>query len=203
MARRKSAEDRKAQIVEAMLRLADQVGPDRITTGDVAQAVGLTQPGIFRHFPTKQALWLAVAETVAAKLTAAWDEAVAMADTPGQKLRALVLAQLRRIEADPALPSILFSREMHVENADLRAAFRNVLMQYQARLIAELHAMRSADSAKECSDEDAALFLTSLVQGLAIRWMLGDRSFDLVAEGGRLFDIQIAMLRPESVGGQR
>jgi AcrR family transcriptional regulator len=165
--------------------------------------VGLTQPGIFRHFPTKQALWLAVAETVSARLTAAWDHAVAMESEPERRLRALVLAQLGRIEADPALPSILFSREMHVENAELRAAFRELLMQYQARLIVEIRAMRTEGAySTGCSAEDVAVFLTSLVQGLAIRWMLGDRSFDLVAEGGRLFDIQIAMLRPGSTGGQ-
>ncbi|SDE56755.1 TetR/AcrR family transcriptional regulator [Ruegeria marina] len=196
MARRRTAEDRKLQIVEAMLRLADEVGPDRITTSDVARAVGLTQPGIFRHFPTKQALWLAVAETVATRLTAAWDSAVAGVETPEKRLRALVLAQLRRIELCPALPSILFSREMQVENAELRAAFRDLLACFQGRLVAELRTMKSGGTIPpSLAAEDAAVFLTSLVQGLAIRWMLGNRSFHLVEEGGRLFDTQIAMMR--------
>lgn len=199
MARRISAQARKTQIVDAMLDLADAVGPDRITTGDVAQAVGLTQPGVFRHFPTKQALWLAVADTVTERLTAAWDDAVAGVDTPERRLRALVLAQLGRIDACPALPSILFSREMHAENAELRVAFRDLLMQYHGRLIAEYRAMQ-ADGTMQAAPtaEDAAVFLTALVQGLAIRWMLRNRSFDLVAEGGRLFDIQIAMMRGNS-----
>ena len=196
MARRKSADDRKMQMVEAMLRLADEVGPDRITTGSVAAAVGLTQPGIFRHFPTKQALWLAVAETVAARLTAAWDSAVTGVETPEMRLRALVLAQLHRIETCPALPSILFSREMQVENAELRAAFRNTLASYQSRLTAELRALQDSGAMPSAvAADDAAVFLTSMVQGLAIRWTLGNRSFALVAEGGRQFDILLAMMR--------
>ena len=52
MPRRKPAEDRKAEIVATLLALADQIGPDRLTTNDIAREVGLTQAAIFRHFPT-------------------------------------------------------------------------------------------------------------------------------------------------------
>ena len=64
---RKSADNRKAAIVVAMLRLANELGPDRLTTAAVAQA----KLGIFRHFPTMQDLWLAVAAHLAATMTAA------------------------------------------------------------------------------------------------------------------------------------
>jgi hypothetical protein len=37
--------------------------------------------------------------------------------------------------------------------------------------------------------------LTSLVQGVAIRWTLGARGFALVPEGLRLFDVQMDLLR--------
>ncbi len=59
---RKSAERRKAEIVIVVLALADRIGPDRVTTGAVATAIGVTQAALFRHFPTKAALWQAVAE---------------------------------------------------------------------------------------------------------------------------------------------
>ena len=64
---RKSADNRKAAIVVAMLRLANELGPDRLTTAAVAQA----KLGIFGHFPTKQDLWLAVAAHMATTMTAA------------------------------------------------------------------------------------------------------------------------------------
>ena len=68
MSDRQSAQDRKAQIVVEVLRLADEIGPDRLSTTDVARAIGISQPAIFRHFPTKGALWLAVAEDIADRL---------------------------------------------------------------------------------------------------------------------------------------
>lgn len=192
---RRSAEDRKAEIIAACLDLADRLGPDRMTTTDVARAVGLTQPGIFRHFPTKQALWLAVAEDVAARLTAAWDRALAGADTPEAQLRALIGAQLDQIAATPALPAVIHSRELNIDNPALRQAFRARLAAFQDHLVAALRAMQAAGRLRPgLAPEDAAIFLTSLVQGLAIRWSLGARDFPLAQEGLRLADIQLTLI---------
>lgn len=196
MVRRQSAEDRKTQIVAEMLRLADEIGPDRLSTTDVARAVGLSQPAIFRHFPTKGALWLAVAEDIAARLRGDWDVAEAQAATPEARLRALIGAQLTAISETPALPSILFSRELQADNPPLRNVFRNLLGTFQGRLVAAIRDQQAtAVRRHEVSPEDVAMLLTSLVQGVAIRWTLGARSFSLVHEGLRLFDVQIALLR--------
>lgn len=194
MLQRKPAEDRKADIVEALLRLADQIGPDRLTTNDVAREVGVTQAAIFRHFPTKAELWSAVGEVIAARLAEAWQQALAANTTPKDRLRALIAAQLRQIEAIPALPAILHSRELNVDNANLRQRFRGILLQYQAHLVANLEGMIADGSiTPDVRPQDAAILLTSLVQGIAIRWSLGSRGFALQPEGLRLLDVQLAL----------
>ena len=194
MLQRKPAEDRKADIVEALLRLADQIGPDRLTTNDIAREVGVTQAAIFRHFPTKAELWSAVGEVIAARLAEAWQQALAANTTPKDRLRALIAAQLRQIEAIPALPAILHSRELNVDNANLRQRFRGILMQYQAHLVANLEGMIADGSiTPDVRPQDAAILLTSLVQGIAIRWSLGSRGFALQPEGLRLLDVQLAL----------
>ena len=194
MLQRKPAEDRKADIVEALLRLADQIGPDRLTTNDVAREVGVTQAAIFRHFPTKAELWSAVGEVIAARLAEAWQQALAANTTPKDRLRALIAAQLRQIETTPALPAILHSRELNVDNALLRQRFRGLLMQYQTHLVASLEGMiADGTMSPDVRPLDAAVLLTSLVQGIAIRWSLGSRGFALQPEGLRLLDVQLAL----------
>lgn len=194
MLHRKPAEDRKADIVEALLSLADRIGPDRLTTNDVAREVGVTQAAIFRHFPTKAELWSEVGVVIAARLVAAWQQALTANTTPKDRLRALIAAQLRQIETTPALPAILHSRELNVDNAILRQRFRGLLMQYQAHLVANLEGMIADGSmTPDVGPQDAAVLLTSLVQGIAIRWSLGSRSFALQEEGLRLLDVQLAL----------
>lgn len=196
MSGRQSAEERKAQIVAEVLRLADEIGPDRLSTTDVARAVGLSQPAIFRHFPTKGALWLAVAETIAERLQSDWAAADAGASAPHARLKALIGAQLSAISETPALPSILFSRELQVDNPALRDVFRGLLGSFQGLLVAAIRDLQaSGDLRRDVSPEDVAVLLTALVQGVAIRWTLGARGFPLVPEGLRLFDVQMALMR--------
>ncbi|OSQ49747.1 TetR/AcrR family transcriptional regulator [Marivita geojedonensis] len=196
MSGRQSAEERKAQIVAEVLRLADEIGPDRLSTTDVARAVGVSQPAIFRHFSTKDALWLAVAEAIADRLQRAWAKAEAGATGPHARLKALIGAQLSAISETPALPSILFSRELQVDNQALREVFRGLLGAFQGRLVAVIGDLQTAGDLKhDVSPEDVAILLTSLVQGIAIRWTLGARGFALVPEGLRLFDVQMELLR--------
>jgi len=192
---RKNAVTRKAEIVATTLRLADELGPDRLTTQAVADAVGLTQPAIFRHFPTKQSLWQAVAEMIDATMTQAWQSALADSSLPLDRLAQLIRAQLRQIEANPAIPAILHSRELQAENADLRGRIRSLMLRFQGRLRAELSAARDAGLIRgDVDPDDGAVLLISLVQGLAIRWALGNRSFALESEGARLLDVQLTLL---------
>ncbi|WP_233128111.1 TetR/AcrR family transcriptional regulator [Brevirhabdus pacifica] len=179
-----------------VLRLADEIGPDRLSTTDVARAIGLSQPAIFRHFPTKGALWLAVAEDIANRLQGSWAAAEAGAAGPDARLRALIGAQLSAISETPALPSILFSRELQVDNPALRDVFRALLGALQVRLVAVIRDLQAAgDLHSDVSPDDIAILLTSLVQGVAIRWTLGARGFAVVPEGLRLFDVQMEVLR--------
>lgn len=202
MPNRKPAEDRKAEIVGALLRLADQIGPDRLTTNDIAREIGITQAAIFRHFPTKAELWLAVAEVVALRLEAAWLQALADAATPQDRLRALIATQLRQIETCPALPAILHSRELNAENAALRDRFRGLLLRFQGHLAETIDDMAAAGGiGSAVRSADAAVLLTSLVQGVAIRWSLGSRGFALQTEGLRLFEVQLGLLAGKAGAG--
>ncbi|GHF71967.1 TetR/AcrR family transcriptional regulator [Seohaeicola zhoushanensis] len=195
---RKSAERRKAEIVTVVLALADRIGPDRVTTGAVATAIGVTQAALFRHFPTKAALWQAVAEHVAEGLAAAWEDAISRGDGPIVRLRALIAAQFAQIAATPALPMLLFSRELNVTNAELRATFHGLLTAFRGLLAREVDAGQEAGILRgDIETADAAVLLTSLVQGVAIRWALGARDFDLRDEGLRLFEVQLRLLAAE------
>ena len=196
---RKPADSRKAEIIAAMLRLADELGPDRLTTNDVAKAVGLTQPGIFRHFPSKQDLWLAVAAHISATLSCAWNEVIAQQAPPEARVVALIRVQLHQIAANPAIPAILHSRELHAENAPLRAQFIGLMGRFQSLLVQALTEGRDlGEFRSDLAPIDAAILLIALVQGVAIRWSLGQRAFSLESEGGRLLSCQIDLFRTQA-----
>lgn len=196
MRERRSGEERKAQIVEATLRLADQLGPDRLSTEAIARDVGLTQPGVFRHFPSKDRLWEAVAARIGEMFQVRWTKVERLDSSSREKLRHLITGQLKLIRATPAIPAILFSRELHVENDGLRKVFFGLMQRFHgltAGLIED--GQREGEFGRNQDPQDAAFLVIGLVQGLVLRWSLSGRSFDLVAEGERLLDVLLRGFR--------
>ncbi len=188
---RKSAPERKAEIVETAIRLAADIGPDRLTTEQLATEIGISQPAIFRHFPTKDAIWENVAERIC-KLMGSRTSVDTDAD-PEALLRQMVSAQLNFIKTTPAVPAILFSRELHAQNETLRQIFANLMSERQKRLAKVFARGIESGVFRSDLDTDAAAYLVlTLIQGLAMRWSLENRAFDLVTEGERLMDLQMA-----------
>ena len=190
---RKTAESRKAEILDAALRLADKLGPDRLTTEAIADAVGLTQPGIFRHFPKKQDLWEAVAARIGSMMEERWKKAQNGNAPATHRIRALVRAQLRLIQSTPAIPAILFSRELHTKNKRLRIAFFRLMSGFH-RQLAELatQARDAGELRNDLDPDDTAFLIIGLVQGLAVRWSISGRNFNLTEEGSRLLELQLS-----------
>lgn len=196
---RKRAADRKAEIVQAAIRLAAEIGPDRVTARHLGAAVGISQPAVFRHFPTMSDLWLAVGAAVARQLS---EGEMAPGGDPLAALRAMVARHLRYVDRTPAIPAILFSRELHVENEEMRAHFDRVMANRRAgfaRLVARAQA--AGQLRPGVVPEDAGALILAAVQGLAVRWSLENRRFDLPAEGGRLIDGLIDGMRGPGAAG--
>ena len=204
MANRKPAADRKTEIVEATLALADRLGPDRLSTEAIAAAVGVTQAAIFRHFPKKQNLWEAVASRIGETFQRRWTELESLDLSSEERLTRLVTGQLELIRSTPAIPAILFSRELHIENDRLRAAFFELMRQFHslaARLVAD--GVQARELRSDLDPDDAAFLVIGTLQGLVLRWSLSKRDFDLVAEGGRLLGVLLGGFRPVPVAVAR
>src|SRR3546814_2527160 len=87
----------------------------------------LTQAALFRHFPKKKDLWEAIAARIGEKFQQRWHAIERGPVDPVDRLRAIVTAQLKLIPSIPAIPAILLSRELHVENRRLRAIFADFM----------------------------------------------------------------------------
>jgi AcrR family transcriptional regulator len=73
---RMSAEDRRADVLRVAVAEFAKHGFEGTSTEDVARAAGISQPYLFRLFPTKKALFLALVEHGFSRVRAAFTEAV-------------------------------------------------------------------------------------------------------------------------------
>ncbi len=96
------------ELVAAATGLLAELGDaHHLSIRAVAEAVGVTAPSIYRHFPDKQALLVAVLEERWAELYGTLADAVV--DDPFESLRAICLAYVRFAEEHPGHYRVLFS----------------------------------------------------------------------------------------------
>ena len=119
-ARRGEGHRLRGELVAAASGLLAELGDaNQLSMRAVADAVGVTPPSIYRHFPDKQALLVAVLEERWAELYEALAEAVG--DDPFESLRSVCVAYVRFAEEHPGHYRVLFSAAAPAGVSEARA----------------------------------------------------------------------------------
>jgi TetR/AcrR family transcriptional regulator len=170
---RLSGEARRAEIIDAVLSLSAERSPGLITTAEIAKALGLSQGAIFKHFPSKEDIWLAVAEQVANSLLATIKQAAEQATAPLAALRAVFLAHVGFVIEHPGTPRFIFHELQRAVDSPVKQRLRGMLANYRQLLVRLLEAAAQRGELDEKINQQAAasLFIGS-IQGLVMQSMV-------------------------------
>jgi AcrR family transcriptional regulator len=96
--------DLRRVLIDAALRLAEEGGPAAVSVREAARRAGVSPGAPFRHFPSRDALMMAVAEEAQRRFRIELEAALAPvpADDPLARFRALGLGYLRWAMRNPA-----------------------------------------------------------------------------------------------------
>jgi len=190
------AETRRAVTVEAVIELAAERDPGEITTAAIASHMKLTQGALFRHFPSKDAIWEAVMEWVAERLLARVDRAAAQAASPVAALQAIFLAHADFVAEHPGVPRMLFGELQRAGATPAKRLARTLLERYGERIRARLEAGKAAGEVSAALDVDAAVTLfVGTLQGLIMQSVLAGDILRIRQDAPRVFAIYLAGIR--------
>ena len=172
-ARHLPAEERRSVTVETVLALAAEQNPSEITTAAISARMNLTQGALFRHFPSKEALWTAVMEWVAERLMQRIERAVAEAPGPLAALRSMLLAHAGFVVEHPGVPRMMFGELQRAEASAPKRMAQTLIRRYGERVRALLAAGQTAGEVAADIDLDAATTLfIGTIQGLVMQSLL-------------------------------
>ena len=172
-ARHLPAEERRSVTVETVLALAAEQNPSEITTAAISARMNLTQGALFRHFPSKEALWTAVMEWVAERLMQRIERAVAEAPGPLAALRSMFLAHAGFVVEHPGVPRMMFGELQRAEASAPKRMAQTLIRRYGERVRALLEAGQAAGEVAADIDLDAATTLfIGTIQGLVMQSLL-------------------------------
>jgi TetR/AcrR family transcriptional regulator len=195
MQTRLSTHERQAEIVAATLWLTRESSPALITTSDIAATIGVTQGAVFKHFPTKDAIWAATMVWVHTALLQALEAAAAEAATPLEALSAVFLAHVDFVAAHPGVPRLIFHELQQPRDSLVKQEARALLQDYRKLLMARLgQAVQQGQARADLDREAAAIAFVGLIQGLVMQSMLSGRPAAMRAQAERVFALYLRTL---------
>jgi len=183
------ADLRKRQIVETALDLVAAHGADAVTTHAIADAIGVSQAAIFRHFSTKEAIWVAVLDWLDDRLATIHRRAEGEADAhPVEALERMFLAHVDLVERYPAFAKLVFSDHLRLRYPSLNERFAPIHEAYRLR-VAELIARAKSEgaAAADLAPAQAATLYLCMAQGLMFQIAIARLPIAPQPEAKRLF----------------
>jgi TetR/AcrR family transcriptional regulator len=172
-----SAESRKLQILSVAVRLFSQRGFGGTTTKEIAQAAGVSEAMVFRHFATKQELYSAILDHKACS-NDSMDPEQLVADALKQKddravFEQLALGALEHHEGDPEFQRLLLHSAL--EGHELAEMFFEKFVRRVYELLAGYITERQRDGAM--INVDPFIIVRSFI-GMIIHHSLNNNLWD-------------------------
>jgi TetR/AcrR family transcriptional regulator len=171
---RVDADKRKKQIVQVVLALVAKHGADAVSTQLIADTIGFTQAAVFRHFPTKEALWSAAMDWLDDQLEEVRRKARAEAPDQGMGvLKSIFFGHIALIERHPGLAKVIMSDHIRRHYPELHRRFTLAHRKYEDEIRKALDAAaRSAQISPKLDRRAATTLFLCAIQGLGFQFSI-------------------------------
>lgn len=184
------AAERRAVTVEAVLNLAAGQNPSEITTAAIAQRMNVTQGALFRHFPSKDAIWEAVMAWVADRLLARIDDSARDIESPLVAMEAMFMSHVRFAAEHPGMPRMVFSELQRAEQTPAKRMVQSLLQRYGTRLQSLIEKGKvDGELSSDLDTEAAATLFIGTIQGLVMQALVAGDVGRMLGDAPRVFAI--------------
>ncbi|MEW6705410.1 MAG: TetR/AcrR family transcriptional regulator [Pseudomonadota bacterium] len=191
--------DRRSATVEAFLALAAEHNPSDITAAVIAERMGVSRCALFKRFPGKDAILLAVMGWIAEALLSRVDRAVQRAGSASSALEGMFMAHVDFAVQHPAAPRMLFDELHKREGSPRKRTAQTLLRRYRERLQLLIDLGKHRGEFRSGLDSAAAATLfVGAVQGLILHAGLDGGAQRMRAEAPGVF----AVVRLAIEGGE-
>lgn len=184
------ADERRAVTVAAVVDLAGSRNPSEITTAAIAKHMNLTQGALFRHFPSKDAIWESVMEWVADRLLERIDRSARGIESPLAAMEAMFMSHIGFVAEHPGVPRMIFGELQRAESTPAKTMVQTLIRRYGERLHHLIEKGKACGELSSPLDSDAAATLfIGTIQGLVMQSLLAGDIARISLDAPRVFAI--------------
>ena len=181
---RLKAAQRREQLIDVATKLFAKTGYEATTTAAIADAAGVTEPILYRHFKSKQELFVAIVREVSKYTLEQWQSLIANVTDPAEKLRIISWAMPEHMKRLSDYYHVLHGALATSRDKKVLAVMREHYDQIQSffnRIVTE--GQKSGNFRKELHPEAAAWqFIFSGIGYAMISLNLGPTDKEIIKE---------------------
>ena len=178
---------RQEQIVEESIKIIDEKGIQGLTIKNLSKAIGISEPGIYRHFESKTEIILSILNNfkeMAEMLSGLMKD---FQGTAIEKIEFMFSRMLELFSATPSMVSVIFSEEIFKNEELLKLKITEVLNTHATTIEHIIEKGQAENDVRKDIDlKTLALMIMGSLRLLVKRWDLNNHNFDLNNEGSKL-----------------
>ncbi len=179
---------RQSEILSESIKLIANKGIQGFTIKNLANAIGITEPAIYRHFKNKQEILVELLSLFKENKESFMRNVQANSITPMKDLKTMFENRFRFFANNPAIASVIFSEELFRNDPLLSKMVFEIMKENQKIILQIISAgQKSSDIKPNVAAEQLAFIITGAIRLIVTKWRLSEYSFDLEKEGKKLW----------------
>ena len=179
--------ERQIQIIDASIKIIDEKGIQGLTIKNLSKEIGISEPGIYRHFDSKTKILLSILNNfkeMAGMLSGMIED---FEGTALEKIDFMFSRMLDLFSETPSMVSVIFSEEIFKNEESLKLKITEI-MNMHAQTIEFIIAKGQEENnvRKDIEVKTLALMIMGSLRLLVKRWYINNHNFDLKKEGNKL-----------------
>ncbi len=179
--------DRQQQIIDESIKLIDGRGIQGFTIKNLSKKVGISEPGIYRHFDSKFAILSSILDSFKENIFESPNELKYESATPMEKLRLFSDRIFDLFTANPSLITVIFSEEIYQNERRLSDRIIEIQSHNETLIKSFLIELRQKNMLPEHVNIDSFILMYfGSIRLLAKKWKISGYTFNLKEKGDQL-----------------
>ena len=182
--------ERQQQIIEESIKIIDEKGIQGLTIKNLSKAIGITEPGIYRHFESKTEILVSILNNFKEMAIMLSEMMETYEATAIEKISFMFSKMLELFSASPSMISVIFSEEIF-KNEDILKNKIVEILNLHAKTLENIISKGQSEKnvRKDIDNKSLALIAMGSLRLLVKIWDMNNHNFNLNKEGNKLIEV--------------
>ncbi len=181
------------KIIDVSISLIAEKGIQNLTIKNIAQAIGTSEPAVYRHFENKFDIIMCILESFDFDANSVLSNKTSTGAL--ENIRTFLFDRYKRCSDKPNIAKVLFSEEYFQNDELLSKKILNIMHNHKGQIDAIiLEGQKTGEIRRDIDPKSIFRIIFGSARLLIKQWALSNYSFNLLEEGSMLWEAQSKIL---------